>query len=660
MISLKKSLALVLAISPVCILSSSLIATETEQENETKLLTRNKNEFFDIKKINLVDCPDLFKDSIAYDANKNNVLRTILAAFIANNPEHVFNDSNKFGPLKIMEESSTYKRIFDNREGRISNIKAFPSWYKILDANNKYVIVNNDSTNPSFVEMFEIRGFKKVEPTAFIDNLTIPVKEFKLNFSKYLPSNLNFLDLLSSITNQDCKRVIKMFLHSAGSDILNLYKNFNSNDVVLDTSFPVENNNKDGTKKIKLKIIGNYFDQNYNVVSKTSQLDTAISSGIITLTGFASDLLGNGKPITDTTNTTITLAESIPIDNKNILASQFFNTKANMQEVRDFIDKRINILNGFDYGNYNIDAVKEDDFTGEIRIDISLDKYIKNGKVVNEKLKKHTILSGFGQDLLGNNKVTGSNVNTTFVCGTNISLDSVYKLLPSEYSAESLIKELNKIEILNNAIKGQNQNFSVQILNKNDEKGLLEIKMYVNSYILNGKIVNQKLIQNATIVGFKAFAYSNKINDIIIYSVVGSLAALLLLGGAGFYFARKYHSKNMLAYENYLIDNNIARPANLKSYLPYKKPWFKIRSKNAEVLKKSLTLPNKIEDNNKIIPKIDSNNKTYEEYYTPENKEAIQEKKDMDDIFLNLTMDFGKEEKFEDTIDRLMNEIDED
>lgn len=522
--------------------------------------------------------------------------------------------------------------IRSNALGKISQIKVFPKKYM-----ENGVVVDNDTSNPTVYQMMEISGFQKVITTEFISSeIVINAKEIDTYFNNFLPSDIDdktilnvFYDILSD-PNNTLKNEI---LTPPSNNQINLYSSFALNNLEIDSSFPTENEDVDGVKKIKLKINGNFFDQNKELVLKDE--GKFIVSGIIKIENFGQDLLGNGTAINEDTSTIFEInhGENIVLNESTSLPSQFLSLPEN-QNLKPLIDPYMKLGFSFNNGEYSIDETLSNDFDGSVDITVSIPKYIKNGEVINTPWIQEFKIVGFGQDLLNNGNVTDTNINTSFVSGNNIGIDGMDNTLPSEYQSEDLLNALQNgtKEILSNAPHNDNKNFQMAIQNRDDETGIIEVALFIDQYIKNGKLINGRLEQKTTITGFKTFVVDGKLTNIILISTLSSIAGLILVAGGIYFLLKKQYSHKEEQYQNLLLENNISLP--------------KIENKKA---RKMIT--------HKKIATISLPLKSKENYNEQNNNyEDLEAKQHVDNIKKNIT----SETNYEDTIDRLMNEMEDD
>ncbi|MGL4343031.1 MAG: lipoprotein 17-related variable surface protein [Metamycoplasmataceae bacterium] len=519
-----------------------------------------------------------------------------------NNPNELPGyDENNFKVI-IMETNNLLGTVL---------FKAFPEKY-LLDG--KEMI--NSLSNPDYFQIMQISGLQKVIPTNFLSNINLDVVNILNEGDKMFPENLTTKQL-KNILFKDNK--IKLLLTPTTSEVINLPPNFSSYNIIIEET-SIINDNKEGTKKFSIKI-NNYFNEKGAWIEPNNESSNLIESGEITLTNFGKDLLGNGQIINSDSNTIFNISEMINVDNfsyENNDFNKMLPSEVNEKSINDILKNNLKISTAFNNNSYNYKISNYDNFEGNLKVELWVEKYIEKGIIINSKKIINTTLIGFGRDLYGEGSITLSTRNTKFVSGKEILLKNFDKTLPSDVKIEDLKQALSSKEIIVDSL----DDYEINIINKNDSSGTIEIEIFVNRYVEKGKLINEKLSQSIKLIGFNAYSTQNKINTII-YASVGTVAGILIISIVAFIVYKKRNKKILQTYDKNLQQNihNIDMLSN--------------NSKQLENKQKTLF------------------DKTYEEYY-----DANKINFEMDDIFNDITVEMDDDQ--EDTIDRLMNEMDDD
>ncbi|MGL5519889.1 MAG: hypothetical protein ACRDBR_00450 [Metamycoplasmataceae bacterium] len=506
--------------------------------------------------------------------------------------------------------------LVDNLEGTIT-YKAFPEKYL-----ENGVLTNNDLNNPTYFQPFQLIGLKKVIPTKFKRNVNINVLDLNPALNNQLPSKIRINQIRAEIAKN-----INLFLEN-NNESLNVPPNLNANNIIIDSTSIADDDLK-GEKKLTFNL-NKYFDISGNEVDGTS----SIQSQIITFNNFGKDLLGNGQVVTDKTNTIFKINPEIDLFTQENFSTQLASSLLNNEvELKRIIEQYggFQIESAFNFDSFTFVTKMADNFLGTIELALQIPKYIENGKVIERPINITSHISGFGQALLSPDQVTGKDITTSIVAKGNYDLN-LNNVIASNSTIEQIKQELSKKQIVVNSLK--ENDFDLILEDRDDNQGIVNVLIVVKQYIKDGRYVDAKdneelwLKSPITIIGF-ALLDSKNLDQIYLWSFISATIALVAISAGIITYIIIRNKKKLVQYG--IIENKSKKP------------------------------PKNIEHKKPNEAKLLTHTTTYEEYYVPSLDDKLmrnERKFDIDEIISNTTIDFNSNQ--EDTIDRMLNEIDDD
>ncbi|MGL4183805.1 MAG: hypothetical protein ACRCRP_01585 [Metamycoplasmataceae bacterium] len=504
----------------------------------------------------------------------------------------------------------------NNLEGTIT-YKAFPEKYL-----ENGVLTNNDLNNPTYFQLFQLFGLKKVIPTKFKTNTNINVIDLNPSLNNQLPSKIRINQMRAEIAKK-----INLFLEN-NNEALSIPSNLSLNNIIIDPASIVDNN-LTGEKQLVFKL-DKYFDASGNEIDGTS----SIQSQIITFSNFGRDLLGNGQVVTDKTNTIFKINDLTDVFGKENfstqLASSFLNNELELKRIITQYGG-FEISSAFNFDSFTFVSKKADNFLGKIEITLQIPKYIENGKVIERPINITSIISGFGQALLKPDQVTGNDISTIIVAKGNYDLN-LNNVIASNSTIEEIKAGLSKKQIVVNGLK--DNDFDIILEDRDDSLGIVNALVVVKQYIKDGRYIDVKdneslwLKSPIKIIGF-ALLNSKNLDQIYLWSFISATIALVIISAGIITYLMIRNKKKLVQYG--IIEN------------------------------KTKKVPRNIENKKQNEAKLLTHTTTYEEYYIPSIDEELVKndiKFDIDEIISNTTIDFNSNQ--EDTIDRMLNEIDDE
>ncbi|MGL5521903.1 MAG: hypothetical protein ACRDAW_01370 [Metamycoplasmataceae bacterium] len=507
--------------------------------------------------------------------------------------------------------------LVDNLEGTIT-YKAFPEKYL-----ENGVLTNNDLNNPTYFQSFQLIGLKKVIPTQFKRNVNINVLNLNPSLNNQLPSRVRISQIRTEIAKN-----INLFLEG-NNESLNVPTNLSANNIIIDPT-SIMDDDLTGEKKLTFQL-NKYFDISGNEVDGLS----SIQSQIITFNNFGKDLLGNGQVVTDKTNTIFKINPETDVFAKETfstqLASSFVNNEPELKRIIELYSG-FQIASAFNFDSFTFVTKMADNFLGTIDLLLQIPRYIENGKVIDRPINITTHISGFGQALLSPDQVTGKDITTSIVAKGNYDLN-LNNVIASNSTVEQIKEGLSKKQIVVNSLKAND--FDLILEDRDDNQGSVNVLVVVKQYIKDGRYVDAKnnealwLKSPITIIGF-ALLDSYNLDQIYLWSFISTTIALVIISAGIITYLMIRNKKKLVQYG--IIEN------------------------------KSKKIPTRnIEQKNPNEAKLLTHTTTYEEYYVPSIDDKLmknERKFDIDEIISNTTIDFNSNQ--EDTIDRMLNEIDDE